>query len=962
MSHVGSIARKELRATFLSPVALIFLGTFLLVTLFCFFWVEAFFTRNLADIRPLFEWLPLLLVFLVSALGMRLWSEERKMGTLEVLFTLPVPLWRMVVGKFLSGTALVALALALTLSIPVTVEVLGDLDWGPVFGGYLAALLMASAYLAIALWISSLSDNPLVALVFSVLACGALYIVGTPGFAGLFGGATGEVLRAVGTSSRFESIGRGVIDLRDLVYYLSLAGFFLALNVVSLQALRWSRGPGRRGARLDSVLAVVLLGANLLALNVWLAPLGRARVDLTADREYSISPVTRRLLSQLDEPLLIRGYISQKTHPLLQPLVPRIRDTIEEYGVIGGSLVTVEFVDPSTDETAEKEANQLYGIQSTPFRFSDRHERSVVNAYFTLLVKYGDQFETLSWNQLVEVQAGEASVDVRLRNLEYDLTRAVQKTVYGFASVETVFAQLPDEPEMTLYVTSDRLPEDLREVPGKVEAVMETLAVRSGGRLHHSTVDVTGDEETQKGLYDRYGLQPLALSLFAREGFYLHLLVEVGDRHEVMVPVDVSSDAEIERNLVAALKRSTPAALKTVGLVIGGDPQPQQPTMPGMPPQGGQVGYRTLEHMLGETYETRQVDLKSGGVPGDVDVLIVLNPQKTPDLEVFAIDQFLMRGGSVIIAGGQFALQPPSMMGIQVTAVDTGLDAMLASYGLAVGNEIVLDERNAPFPTPVMRDLGGFRVREIQLIDYPPFVDVRPQQMDEGNPALSSLPGVVLQWASPVTVLGGEGGEGGEEGAAAYSTLMHSSERAWSQTSFNATPDFEAHPDFGYPHGTTTEAFPLAAAVRGTLTSHYEGRQPPRGGNPENGTEMKSMTVIESSPDSARLVVIGSGAFVSDPVLQLTQGVSEVAVVNLQLVQNLVDWCLEDVELLDIRTRGTYARTLRPEDEYNSHAWEWGNYLVALVAVIGIGVGTLGRRRRARPIPLDPPREGRAQR
>ena len=962
MSHIGTIARKELRATFLSPVALIFLGTFLLVTLFCFFWVEAFFTRNLADIRPLFEWLPLLLAFLVSALGMRLWSEERKMGTLEVLFTLPVPLWRMVLGKFLSGMALVALALALTLSVPITVEVLGDLDWGPVFGGYLAALLLAAAYLSIALWISSLSDNPLVALVFAVLACGALYMVGTPGVAGLFGGSTGDVLRAIGTSSRFESIGRGVVDLRDLAYYLSLAAFFLALNVLSLQALRWSRGPTRRGVRLDSVLAVVLLGANLLALNVWLAPVSRARVDLTADREYSISPVTRRLLGQLDEPLLIRGYISEKTHPLLQPLVPRIRDTIEEYGVIGGSLVTVEFVDPSTDEEAEKDANQLYGIQSTPFRFSDRHERSVVNAYFTLLVKYGDQFETLSWDQLVEVQASETAVNVRLRNLEYDLTRAIQKVVYGFASVETVFAQLPDAAKMTFYVTADRLPEDLQELPGKVEDVMASLAARSGGRFDHSTVDVTGDDETQKQLYERYGVQPLALSLFAREGFYLHLLLEVGDRHEVMVPADATGDAEIERNLVAALKRTTPAALKTVGLVIGGDPEPQQPTMPGMPPQGGQLGYRALEHVLGETYDTRQVDLKQGSVPGDVDVLIVLNPQKTTAPEVFALDQFLMRGGSVIIAGGQFALQPPSMMGIQVTPADTGLDAMLATYGLAVDGELVLDERNAPFPTPVVRDLGGFKVRDMQLLDYAPFIDVRPQQMDEENPALSGLPGVVLHWASPVVVLEGEAAGETAESAVVYSTLLRSSERAWSQTNFNATPDFEAHPDFGYPHGTTTETFPLAAAARGSLISHFKGRQPPRGGDPAGGGEMKSMTVLESSPDSARLVVIGSGAFVSDPVLQLTQGVSDAAVVNLQLVQNLVDWCLEDVELLDIRTRGTYARTLRPEDEYNSHAWEWGNYLVALIAVIGIGVGTLGRRRRARPIPLDPPQQGGAQR
>ena len=953
MSHVGSIARKELRATFLSPVALIFLGTFLLVVLFCFFWVEAFFTRNLADIRPLFRWLPLLLVFLVSALGMRLWSEERKMGTLEVLFTLPVPLWRMVLGKFLSGMALVALALALTLGIPITVAILGNLDWGPVLGGYLAALLLASAYLAIALWISSLTDNPIVALIFSVLVCGALYLVGTPMIAGLFSGGTAEVLRAIGTSSRFTAIQRGVIDLRDLVYYLSVAGFFLALNVVSLQALRWSGGPDRRGVRLNALLAVVLLGANLVALNVWLAPVGRARIDMTADREYSISPVTKRLLGQIDEPLVIRGYISERTHPLLQPLVPRVRDMVEEYGAIGGSLVTVEFVDPSTDEQAEKEANQLYGIQSTPFRFSDRHERSVVNAYFTLLVKYGDQFETLGWDQMIEVNAAETDIDVRLRNPEYDLTRAVQKVVYGFASVETVFAQLPGEARATFYVTPDKLPESIADRPGQVESVLEELKLRSNGQFSYTVVDPADDEQAQEALFHEYGMQPLALSLFARDGFYMHLVLELGDRHEVIVPADVSGESDIRRDLVAALRRATPSALKTVGLVIGGDPNPPPQQYPGMPPQGGQLSYRALQQILSETYETRQVEIKGGTVPGDVDVLIVLNPQKMGDLEVYALDQFLMRGGSALIAGGQFALLPPSQMGVQVAPVNTGLDAMLATHGLAIGNEIVLDERSAPFPTPVVRDLGGFRIREVQLVDYVPFVDVRPEQMDRENPALAGLPGVVLHWTSPVEILGTADGD-----ERIFSTLLTSSDRAWTQTSFDASPDFEAHPDFGYARGTTTRTYTLAAAVRGQLDSHYKGRQPPRPGDDEPGAGERSMTVIESSPDTARLVVIGSGAFVSDPVLSLTQGVSEAAVVNVQLVHNLVDWCLEDVELLDIRTRGTYARTLKPEDEYNSRAWEWGNYLLALVAVVGIGLGTLGRRRRARPIPLDPPREG----
>jgi len=100
--------------------------------------------------------------------------------------------------------------------------------------------------------------------------------------------------------------------------------------------------------------------------------------------------------------------------------------------------------------------------------------------------------------------------------------------------------------------------------------------------------------------------------------------------------------------------------------------------------------------------------------------------------------------------------------------------------------------------------------------------------------------------------------------------------------------------------------------------------------------------------------VLGSGAFVSDPVLALSQGPGDGGLANLQLVHNLVDWCLEDVELLDIRTRGSYARTLIPDDDYSSRAWEWGNYIVALVAVLSIGLGTLGRRRRARAIPLEP--------
>src|SRR5947209_15379247 len=121
MNHILSIARKELRAYFLSPIALIFLGTFILVTLFTFLWVETFFARHIADVRPLFVWLPRLLIFLCAALTMRLWSEEQKLGTLEILLTLPVETRKLVIGKFLAALILVAIALGLTFHIPIAV-------------------------------------------------------------------------------------------------------------------------------------------------------------------------------------------------------------------------------------------------------------------------------------------------------------------------------------------------------------------------------------------------------------------------------------------------------------------------------------------------------------------------------------------------------------------------------------------------------------------------------------------------------------------------------------------------------------------------------------------------------------------------------------------------------------------------------------------------------------------------
>src|SRR6267154_103733 len=274
--EVMTIARRELASFFASPAAFLFLGAFLAATLFAFFWVDAFFSRNLADVRPLFQWMPALLVFLVAALTMRSWAEERRGGTLELLLTAPVSPADLVLGKFLGVLSLVAIALALTLPVPLSVALLGPLDWGPVAGGYVAALALACAYMAIGLWLSSRTDTQIVSLLLTVLVAGSFYVIGSSTLTSLAGRQAGDVLRALGTGARFNSITRGVLDLRDLYYYLSLTLAFLVLNRVSIEQLRWAGNTSPVHRRWTWVAA--LLVGNALGANLWLYSLPGIRV------------------------------------------------------------------------------------------------------------------------------------------------------------------------------------------------------------------------------------------------------------------------------------------------------------------------------------------------------------------------------------------------------------------------------------------------------------------------------------------------------------------------------------------------------------------------------------------------------------------------------------------------------------------------------------------------------------
>jgi ABC-2 type transport system permease protein len=238
MSAVWGIARRELRGYFNSPIAYIFIVVFLLLSSWLFF--RGYFLFGEASLRSFFSLLPWIFLFFVPAVSMRLWAEERKLGTAELLLTLPVRDEAVILGKFLAGLALIVITVFLAFPLLILTALLGDVDAGPVIGGFLGAVFLGGAYLAIGLFLSSLTENQIVAFIMGVVACFALFIVGENLVLITAPGALAPLLRSLGLGAHFESIGRGVLDSRDILYYLSVTGLFLYLNHRALAGRRWA--------------------------------------------------------------------------------------------------------------------------------------------------------------------------------------------------------------------------------------------------------------------------------------------------------------------------------------------------------------------------------------------------------------------------------------------------------------------------------------------------------------------------------------------------------------------------------------------------------------------------------------------------------------------------------------------------------------------------------------------------
>ncbi|MEN8801761.1 MAG: Gldg family protein, partial [Thiogranum sp.] len=657
---------------------------------------------------------------------------------------------------------------------------------------------------------------------------------------------------------------------------------------------------------------------------------------------YSLSDATGQYLNQLQEPLLIRGYFSAKTHPLLAPLVPQVRDLLEEYAVAGKGRVQVEFIDPHENQALEEEAASKYGIQPVPFQMASKYQASVVNSYFDVLVAYGDQHETLNYSDLIEVKVrGREDLDVMLKNPEYAITRSIRKVLNAYQAGGNPFETLTRSVEFAGYISpTEKLPEQLVTLREELETVLGELGKEAGGKLRtrFEDPDANGGALARE-LNEKYGFSPQIASLFDPNPFWFYMLLEVdGESVQVPLPAELDRDA-LKRSLEAGIQRLAPGFLKTVAVV---KPQALVPNA---------KSYAVLTDTLSENARLKETDLKDGRVPVDADLLLVLAPYALLEEQLFAIDQFLMQGGSVVLATSPF----DANVGETLTAKrhSSGLEDWLDHHGLVVEGDMVLDPQNAALPVPVQRQLGGFSIREIRMLPYPHFPDIREEGLDADSPITAALGQMTLNWASPIAV------DEGKNEARNVTQLLSSSPESWLSGDLNIVPDYRVWPDTGFEPSDERGPRLLAVAVEGRFNSFFDGRDSPlakpstetavsdgSGSGDDAGEEEEAeadqvpgpiTSVIGRSPESARIILIASNNFADDAGLSLaSKGLGTLYTKPVEFLQNAIDWSLEDRGLMSIRSRAQFARTLAPMERGDQLFWEYLNYGLALLGLASV--------------------------
>lgn len=422
---------REIKSFFGSVTGYLVMAVFLLLTgLFLFVFEGDFNILNSGynDLTPFFTLAPWILIFLIPAVTMRSFSDERKQGTLELLLTKPLSLWQIVLGKFSGAWVLIVLTIVPTLIYIYVLNNLGyppgNIDWGSTLGAYIGLLFLITAYASIGIFTSTLSENQIVAFILAVVLCFTFYF----GFEGLsqLSQNQNHFIASLGMESHYRSMSRGVLDTRDLLYFISVAFLFLFATVLRLKTLNWV---GSTKWKTFAKLPVVLLVALLLN---WFGQSIFKRWDLTEDKRYTLSEATLDILNQIDSPLFIDVFLEGKFPAEIKRLQAETRQLLEEFRAYN-SEIQFQFINPIEEsDDSENIIDGFFSRGMPPMQVTvEERGKQTQEMVFPWAVAYSGNRDTqISLIKNKVMGSGSESVMNSIQRLEFVFAEAFQKVLY----------------------------------------------------------------------------------------------------------------------------------------------------------------------------------------------------------------------------------------------------------------------------------------------------------------------------------------------------------------------------------------------------------------------------------------------------------------------------------------------------------------------------------------------------
>lgn len=418
--RIWTIARRELKALFDLPTGYVLLVVFLTINGFLFF--RQAYLSDTASLRPMLDQLPWLFLFFVPAVTMRSLAEDIRGGQIEVVLAQPLSELELLLGKYLGAVLFLWIALGLTLAIVLGLSLGAEIPWGTVLAQYVGAALLAAGLAGVGVWASSLTRSQITSF---IVAAGTMFLLILVGLDPLLVGlppGLGAVAARIGVLSHFESLGRGVVDLRDVIYFLSLAGVFLALAYGALLARKLAPASAAR-RRLQ--LGVGLLSASLVVVNLLGGYIG-GRLDLSPGQAYTLSPASRRIAGDLDDLVTVKLYASRELPTEVALMKRDVDDLLRDLRAAGHGRLRLVERDPAEDETARREAEGA-GIQPVQFNVIGQSELQVKQGYLGIALQHGGETRTIPFVQRTD------DLEYRLVSAIRELTRD-RKPVIGLVS------------------------------------------------------------------------------------------------------------------------------------------------------------------------------------------------------------------------------------------------------------------------------------------------------------------------------------------------------------------------------------------------------------------------------------------------------------------------------------------------------------------------------------------------